>query len=127
MLQDEVRTEAMIKEHNGIYLDFARQRVTDRTMKVKRMDELEKSENREIVAVQFGRAIKTKGESPSHVFWRKDQRHRMSICAPCRDPCTTRSGEFSFFLLLAAFAGDLCRWKECRSRSLGSVGQDQIL
>ena len=31
---DDVRTDAFTKEHNGIYLDFTRQRVTDRTLQV---------------------------------------------------------------------------------------------
>ena len=34
LLQDEARCEALIAEHNRIYLDFARQRMTPRTMEL---------------------------------------------------------------------------------------------
>lgn len=35
LLQDEARTEAMIREHNGIYVDFSRQNATQNTIKVR--------------------------------------------------------------------------------------------
>lgn len=34
LLQDETRTQAMIKEHDGIYVDFSRQNATKETVKV---------------------------------------------------------------------------------------------
>ena len=36
LLQDDARTEAMIREFNGIYLDFSRQNATPETVKVRR-------------------------------------------------------------------------------------------
>jgi hypothetical protein len=35
LLQDDARTESMIREHNGIYVDFSRQNATQDTIKVK--------------------------------------------------------------------------------------------
>lgn len=35
LLQDDARTMSMIREHNGIYIDFSRQNATQETLKVR--------------------------------------------------------------------------------------------
>ena len=35
LLQDDARTDAMVLEHNGVYLDFSRQNATQETLKVR--------------------------------------------------------------------------------------------
>lgn len=34
LLQDDARSEALIREYNGIYFDFSRQNVTEKTIQV---------------------------------------------------------------------------------------------
>lgn len=34
LLQDEERTDSLIREHNGLYVDFSRQNVTQTTLQV---------------------------------------------------------------------------------------------
>ena len=38
LLRDDARTESMIREHNGIYIDFSRQNATQDTIKVRCRD-----------------------------------------------------------------------------------------